>query len=44
MPTEPGSFTLDVLIDLGDLWTRAKQSVPDTQRAWVDLRTGRADR
>ena len=37
MPTEPGSFTLDVLIDLGDLWTRAKQSVPDTQRAWVDL-------
>ncbi|MFN8214814.1 MAG: DnaA/Hda family protein, partial [Candidatus Nanopelagicales bacterium] len=28
---------MDVLIDLGDLWTRAKQSVPDTQRAWVDL-------
>ena len=29
--------TADVLIDLGDLWTRAKQSVPETQRAWVDL-------
>jgi len=28
---------LDVLIDLGDLWTRAKQSVPQKQRAWVDL-------
>ncbi|MCU0277521.1 MAG: chromosomal replication initiator protein DnaA [Candidatus Nanopelagicales bacterium] len=28
---------MDVLIDLADLWTRAKQSVPETQRAWVDL-------
>lgn len=28
---------MDVLIDLGDLWTRAKQSVPVSQRAWVDL-------
>ncbi len=28
---------MDVVIDLGELWSRAKQSVPDTQRAWVDL-------
>ncbi|MFN8129181.1 MAG: chromosomal replication initiator protein DnaA [Candidatus Nanopelagicales bacterium] len=25
------------MIDLGELWSRAKQSVPETQRAWVDL-------
>ena len=35
-PSSQGDH-LDVLIDLGDLWTRAKQSVPETQRAWVDL-------
>ena len=28
---------MDVMIDLGELWSRAKQSVPETQRAWVDL-------
>lgn len=30
---------MDVLIDLGELWSRAKMSVPETQRAWVDLTT-----
>ena len=29
--------SVDVLVDLGDLWSRAKQAVPETQRAWVDL-------
>ena len=30
---------MDAVIDLGELWSLAKKSVPETQRAWVDLTT-----